>query len=92
MIMAAQPQHGRYERELYAGLIRLHILHHAAEEGVFGLGMIEELGDTVTDSVREPCIRCSIDLRRRGCSFLTSRVRQGKSAGSIGQRKLAGGH
>lgn len=42
--MAAQPQHGRYERELYSGLIRLHILHHAAEEGVFGLGMIEELG------------------------------------------------
>ena len=42
--MAAQPQHGRYEKELYSGLIRLHILHHAAEEGVFGLGMIEELG------------------------------------------------
>jgi DNA-binding PadR family transcriptional regulator len=31
------------ERELYSGLIRLHILHHAEEEGVFGLGMIEEL-------------------------------------------------
>lgn len=30
-------------RQLYSGLIRLHILHHAAEEGVFGLGMIEEL-------------------------------------------------
>jgi len=30
-------------RELYSGLIRLHILHHAAEEGIFGLGMIEEL-------------------------------------------------
>jgi PadR family transcriptional regulator len=36
-------QLGRYEKELYAGLIRLHILHHAAEEGVFGLEMIEEL-------------------------------------------------
>ena len=30
-------------RDLYSGLIRLHILHHAAEEGIFGLGMIEEL-------------------------------------------------
>ena len=31
------------ERQLYSGLIRLHILHHAAKEGIFGLGMIEEL-------------------------------------------------
>jgi PadR family transcriptional regulator len=30
-------------RELYSGLIRLHILAHAEKEGVFGLGMIEEL-------------------------------------------------
>jgi DNA-binding PadR family transcriptional regulator len=29
--------------DLYSGLIRLHVLHHAAEEPVFGLGMIEEL-------------------------------------------------
>jgi PadR family transcriptional regulator PadR len=32
------------DRELYSGLIRLHILHHACEEPVFGLGIIEELG------------------------------------------------
>jgi PadR family transcriptional regulator PadR len=31
------------ERELFAGLIRLHVLHHACHEPVFGLGMIEEL-------------------------------------------------
>jgi PadR family transcriptional regulator PadR len=30
-------------RPLYSGLIRLHILHHAATGGIFGLGMIEEL-------------------------------------------------
>lgn len=30
-------------RQLYTGLIRLHVLHHAAKGGVFGLGMIEEL-------------------------------------------------
>jgi PadR family transcriptional regulator len=32
------------ERFLYAGLIRLHVLHHAAEEPIYGLAMIEELG------------------------------------------------
>lgn len=32
------------DRDLYGGLIRLHILHHAAEEPIFGLGIISELG------------------------------------------------
>jgi len=31
------------ERDLYSGLIRLHVLHHAASEPIFGLGMSEEL-------------------------------------------------
>jgi len=31
------------DKDLYGGLIRLHILHHAAEEPIFGLGIIEEL-------------------------------------------------
>lgn len=31
------------DKDLYGGLIRLHILHHAAEKPVFGLGIIEEL-------------------------------------------------
>jgi len=35
---------GDHNQELYSGLIRLHILHHACEEPIFGLGMIEELG------------------------------------------------
>ncbi|WP_008319078.1 PadR family transcriptional regulator [Leptolyngbya sp. PCC 6406] len=30
-------------REFYSSLIRLHILHHAVEEPIFGLGIIEEL-------------------------------------------------
>ncbi len=30
-------------RFLYAGLIRLHLLHHAAKEPIYGLAMIEEL-------------------------------------------------
>jgi DNA-binding PadR family transcriptional regulator len=32
------------DKDLYSGLIRLHILHHAAREPIFGLGIIEELG------------------------------------------------
>ncbi len=32
------------DRDLYSGLMRLHILHHAVEEPIFGLGMLEELG------------------------------------------------
>jgi PadR family transcriptional regulator, regulatory protein PadR len=31
------------DRDLYSGLIRLHVLHHATEEPIFGLGMLEEL-------------------------------------------------
>ncbi len=31
------------DKDLYGGLIRLHILHHAAAEPIFGLGIIEEL-------------------------------------------------
>jgi DNA-binding PadR family transcriptional regulator len=31
------------DKDLYIGLIRLHILHHAVEEPIFGLGIIEEL-------------------------------------------------
>jgi PadR family transcriptional regulator len=31
------------DRFLYAGLIRLHVLHHAAREPIYGLAMIEEL-------------------------------------------------
>jgi DNA-binding PadR family transcriptional regulator len=32
------------DRDLYSGLIRLHVMHHASEEPIFGLGMMEELG------------------------------------------------
>jgi DNA-binding PadR family transcriptional regulator len=31
------------DKDLYSGLIRLHILHHAVKEPIFGLGIIEEL-------------------------------------------------
>ena len=38
-----QPIRGK-NQELYIGLVRLHVLHHASEEPIFGLGMIQELG------------------------------------------------
>ena len=31
------------DKDLYAGLIRLHILHHATKEPIFGFWMVEEL-------------------------------------------------
>jgi PadR family transcriptional regulator, regulatory protein PadR len=31
------------DRDLYSGLIRLHILHHACEEPIFGAGISDEL-------------------------------------------------
>jgi PadR family transcriptional regulator PadR len=38
---AAEPETDH--RGLYAGLIRLHVLHHAVKEAVYGFAMIEEL-------------------------------------------------
>jgi DNA-binding PadR family transcriptional regulator len=32
------------DKDLYSGLIRLHILHHAVQEPIYGLSIIEELG------------------------------------------------
>ena len=32
------------DQDLYSGLIRLHILHHAAKEPLFGLRLVDELG------------------------------------------------
>jgi DNA-binding PadR family transcriptional regulator len=31
------------DKDLYSGLIRLHALHHACQEPIFGVGIIEEL-------------------------------------------------
>jgi PadR family transcriptional regulator PadR len=31
------------DRHLFAGLVRLHVLHHASQGTLFGLGLIEEL-------------------------------------------------
>src|ERR1041384_928000 len=66
------------DHDLYAGLIRLHVLHHASEEPIFGLGMIEELGRhgyRISPGSLYPLLH---GLEKKG--YLTSREkRNGKS-------------
>jgi DNA-binding PadR family transcriptional regulator len=69
----------RENRELYSGLIRLHILHHAGHEPIYGLGMIEELarhGYKLSPGTLYPLLH---GLERKG--YLSSRlVRNGQRA------------
>ena len=66
------------DRDLYSGLIRLHILHHAAREPIFGLGMQHELeqhGYKISPGTLYPLLQ---GLERKG--YLRSQeVRNGKS-------------
>jgi DNA-binding PadR family transcriptional regulator len=39
----AMPGSERLTRDFFLGFIKVHVLHHAAEEPVYGLAMIEEL-------------------------------------------------
>ena len=70
---------GEPDRDLYSGLIRLHILHHAAEEPIFGLGMTEELarhGYAISPGTLYPLLR---GLEKKG--YLRSwKERDGKSS------------
>jgi DNA-binding PadR family transcriptional regulator len=61
------------DRDLYSGLIRLHVMHHATEEPIFGLGMIEELA--ISPGSLYPLLH---SLEKKG--YLNSRERRnGKS-------------
>ena len=81
-------------RDLCMGLIRLHVLHHAAEEPIFGLGIMEELarhGYRLSAGTLYPILH---GLERRG--YLRSRVeRRGRvnrrvyRATPIGRRALS---
>ena len=62
------------DRDLYSGLIRLHVLHHATEEPIFGLGMLEELarhGYRISPGTLYPILH---GLERKG--YLRSAERQ----------------
>ena len=66
------------DRELYSGLIRLHVLYHAAREPIFGLGMAEELarhGYRISPGTLYPLLH---SLEEKGYLRSTER-RNGKS-------------
>jgi len=66
------------DRDLYSGLIRLHVLHHAAEEPIFGLGMVEELarhGYRISPGTLYPLLHA---LEKKGY-LKSTRLREGKS-------------
>ncbi|MGO9443704.1 MAG: PadR family transcriptional regulator [Thiobacillaceae bacterium] len=79
---------------MYSGLIRLHVLHHAVEGPIFGLGMMEELarhGYRISPGSLYPLLQ---GLEKKG--YLRSRAeRDGKSlrrmyrATPLGRRALA---
>src|SRR5437879_13611017 len=66
------------DRDLYSGLIRLHVLHHAVQGPIFGLGMIEELarhGYRISAGSLYPLLQ---GLERKGY-LRSTEVRNGKS-------------
>jgi DNA-binding PadR family transcriptional regulator len=82
------------DQDLYGGLVRLHILHHAAKEPVFGLWFIEELGRhgyKISPGTLYPLLH---GLERKGYLRSTSE-RSGKSsrrmyqATPLGRKALA---
>lgn len=83
IIMASRPADTKImtkdstEQDLYSGLVRLHILHHAAKEPFYGLWLIEELrrhGYALSPGTLYPMLH---RLERQG--YLRSRrVREGK--------------
>jgi PadR family transcriptional regulator, regulatory protein PadR len=82
------------DRDLYSGLIRLHVLHHAAEGPVFGLGLMEELarhGYRISPGSLYPLLK---GLERKGY-LRSSEKRSGRSwrrvyvATALGRRALA---
>jgi PadR family transcriptional regulator, regulatory protein PadR len=70
------------DRDLYSGMIRLHILHHAGRQAIFGAGMAEELarhGYKISPGTLYPILH---GLGKRG--YLESKEeRSGRSARRI---------
>ena len=62
------------DKDIFGGLVRLHVLYHASHEEIFGLGMIEELehhGYKVSPGTLYPVLH---GLEKNG--LLASRVEQ----------------
>ncbi len=82
------------DRDLYSGLIRLHILYHAVEKPLFGLGIVEELarhGYKISPGTLYPLLH---GLEKKGYIAASER-RDGKSlrkvyrATPLGRKALA---
>jgi DNA-binding PadR family transcriptional regulator len=81
------------DQDFYGGLIRLHILHHAAQEPVFGLWLIDELqrhGYRIGPGTLYPILH---GLEKRGLLRSTTQregrsVRRMYSATARGRRTL----
>jgi len=92
---SSEQERAAADRDLYSGLIRLHVLHHAVVEGpIFGLGMIEELarhGYRISPGSMYPLLQ---GLEKKGYLRSTEQ-RNGKSlrrlyrATSLGRKALA---
>jgi len=71
------------DQDLYSGLIRLHVLHHAIKEPIFGLGIMEELARHGIGLVLELCIRCFMAWKKRVIYVLPRRPTESRGAGYI---------
>jgi DNA-binding PadR family transcriptional regulator len=66
------------DRDLYSGLIRLHVLHHAVSAPIFGMGMVDELarhGYRISPGTLYPLLH---GLEKRGY-LRSTEVQNGKS-------------
>lgn len=76
-------------QDLYSGLIRIHILYHACNEQIFGLGMIEELrrhGYRLSPGTLYPLLH---GLEKKG--YLRSReIRSGRTIRRVYRATRAG--
>jgi PadR family transcriptional regulator, regulatory protein PadR len=84
----------KQQRELYFGLIRIHVLVHAAHESIFGLAMMEELahhGYRIGPGTLYPLLH---GLERSGLlksslKFVAARRRRVYKITSAGKKALA---
>ena len=78
------------DRDLYSGLIRLHVLHHAVEGPIFGLGMIEELarhGYRISPGSLYPLLQ---GLEKKGYLRRQSSETANRCGGCTGRPRWAG--
>jgi DNA-binding PadR family transcriptional regulator len=84
------------QRDIYSGLVRLHVLHHASREPIFGLEMIQELsrhGYRLGPGTLYPLLHGMEQqgLLRSRMEKRDSRVRRVYRATAAGRRALAEG-